>query len=51
MFNYQIPRKKNHNELGRKGKIENINGGDYTTNANRRKHPWVVPLGTTFRNG
>jgi hypothetical protein len=35
MFKYQKPRKKNHNRLERKGKIENINGGDYTTNARK----------------
>jgi hypothetical protein len=50
MFKYQKPREKNHKKLGKR-KIENINGGDYTTNASRQKHPWVVPLKTTFKNG
>jgi hypothetical protein len=50
VFKYQEQRKKKHNKLGVKGKIENVNGGDYTTNASKQKHPWVVPLGTTSRN-
>jgi hypothetical protein len=40
MFKYQKPREKNHKKLGRKGKIENINGGDYSTNGSRQKHPF-----------